>query len=488
MGTDDMSTAEDAKAFVTDYLARNAEALNQVIDALFWYGEPAMQEERSAALLTKTLEDAGFEVERGISGFPTGFMATFGSGKPVAAVHTEYDAAPNNSQAPGAAEKTEIVPGGPGHCEGHNVNGAVMVASAVALSRAMTQHGIPGTLKVFGAPAEELVLARPYYVRDGYFDDVDVAFHPHLWDRFFTEYGVLQRAVVSAEFIFHGETAHAAMSPWKARNALDAALLMDSGMAQYREHLSPGMNMHRVITDGGDQPNVIPARAAIWWFFRDPTAEGAQALYQQARKVAEGAAMMTNTELEVVIKTAVWPVRGNETLAHALQRNIESVGMPGWSNAEHDLANRLQAANGAEQEGLKTNFETLDGPSPSIPAANDCGDVSWKVPMGRLWYPANVPGVTFHHWSAGSALATSIAHKGGLAGAQALARTLIDCLTDPNLIAEAKRTFADETKGIDYAPMIPAENTPPLEVNRELMETYRPAMEAHYVEPTTAFE
>jgi aminobenzoyl-glutamate utilization protein B len=478
----------EAKSFVTDYLGRNAEALNQIIDALFWYGEPAMQEVRSAALLTKTLEDAGFKVERGISGFPTGFVATFGSGKPVVAVHTEYDAAPNNSQAPGVPEKKEIVEGGPGHCEGHNVNGAVMVATAVAVSRAMTRFGIKGTLKVFGAPAEELVLARPYYVRDGYFDDVDVAFHPHLWDRFFTEYGVLQRAVVSAEFIYRGETAHAAMSPWKGRDALDGVVLMDSGMAQYREHLRPGMNMHRVITDGGTQPNVIPSRAAIWWFFRDHTAEGAKELFEHAKKVAEGAALMTKTELEVVIKTAVWPVRANQTLALALQRNIEAVGMPTWSNAEHDLAIRLQRANGAEEEGLKANFETLDGPSPSIPAANDCGDVSWKVPMGRLWYPSNVPGVTFHHWSAGTALATSIAHKGGLVGAKALSATLIDCLTDPELISTAKRTFAEETKGVTYAPMIPAENTPPLDINAELMERVRPAMEKHYVEPTTAFE
>ncbi|MBT6095521.1 MAG: amidohydrolase [Rhodospirillaceae bacterium] len=478
----------DAKAFVDEYLGRNTDALNDVIDALFWYGEPAMQEVRSAALLTKILEDGGFTVERGISGFPTGFMATFGSGGPVVAVHAEYDGAPDNSQLPGVSEHKAIIPGAPGHCEGHNVNAAVMVAAARAVSRAMRDHGIKGTLKIFGAPAEELVLARPYYVRDGYFDDVDVAFHPHLLERFSTEYGVLQRAVVSAEFVFHGETAHAAMSPWKGRNALDAALLMDSGMAQYREHLSPGMNMHRVVTDGGNQPNVIPARAAIWWFFRDHTAEGAKGLFERARKVAEGAALMTNTELEVVVKTAVWPVRGNEALAHALQRNIETVGMPAWSNAEHDLANRLQAANGAIEEGLRTAVDTLDGPSESIPAANDCGDVSWKVPMGRLWFPANVPGVTFHHWSAGAALATSIAHKGGLVGARALAATLVDCFTDPAIIADAKATFADETKGTDYAPMIPDTNTPPLDTNRQLMEKFRPSMEARYVEPRHWFE
>ena len=134
--------------------------------------------------------------------------------------------------------------------------------------------------------------------------------------------------------------AHAAMSPWKGRDALDAVVLMDSGMAQYREHLAPGMNMHRVITDGGVQPNVIPSRAAIWWFFRNATAEGAKSLYEQALKVAEGAAMMTNTELSVEIKTAVWPVRGNQVLAEALQRGIEATGMPDWDEGEHQLSPR----------------------------------------------------------------------------------------------------------------------------------------------------
>ena len=468
------------KQFVLDYVAENADALAGVCDSLFWFGEPAMQEERSAELLSGILEDGGFSVERGISGFPTGFMATYGEGEPVIAVHTEYDAAPNNSQQPGVGEHAAIVEGAPGHCEGHNVNGAVMISAVMAARRAMEAHGIKGTLKVFGAPAEELILARPYYVRDGYFDDVDVAFHPHLWDRFFTEYGVLQRAVVSAEFVFHGETAHAAMSPWDARDALDGVMLMDSGMAQYREHLHPGMGMQRVITDGGDQPNVIPSRAAIWWFFRDTTAEGAQKLFEHAKQVAEGAALMTKTELEFVIKTAVWPVRGNETLAHTLQRNIELVGMPEWEETDQEMARDIQTGAGIEAQGLTTEITPLEGPSASIPAANDCGDVSWKVPMGRLWFPSNIPGVTFHHWSAGAALATDIAHKGGVAGAGALAATLMDCFTDPSVVSEAKTSFAKETEGVDYAPMIPPENTPPLETNRAIMEKFRPLMEPHY--------
>jgi len=255
---------------------------------------------------------------------------------------------------------------------------------------------------------------------------------------------------------------------------------MDSGMAQYREHLHPGMGMQRVITDGGDQPNVIPSRAAIWWFFRDTTAEGAQKLFEHAKQVAEGAALMTKTELEVVIKTAVWPVRGNETLAHTLQRNIELVGMPEWEETDQEMARDIQTGAGIEAQGLTTEITPLEGPSASIPAANDCGDVSWKVPMGRLWFPSNIPGVTFHHWSAGAALATDIAHKGGVAGAGALAATLMDCFTDPSVVSEAKTSFAKETEGVDYAPMIPPENTPPLETNRAIMEKFRPLMEPHY--------
>ena len=181
-------------------------------------------------------------------------------------------------------------------------------------------------------------------------------------------------------------------------------------------------------------------------------------------------------------------MRGNQALAEALQSNIDVIGMPAWNEDEHDLARNLQAANNADEIGLKTEADTLDGPSESIAAANDCGDVSWKVPMGRLWFPANIPGVTFHHWSAGSALATSIAHKGGLVGARTLTATLVDCLTDENLIADAKSTFANETAGVDYAPMIPDSNSPPLEANRELMKKFRPEMERYYIEPKHCFQ
>jgi len=478
---------EAVRGYVIEHVERNRQAVTDLSDAIFWFAEPGLQEHETSALMCSLLEEAGFAVQRGISGFPTAFLATAGSGGPVVAMHTEYDANPDNSQAPGVAEKREIVPGAPGHCEGHNANASAMVAAAIAVKSAMEQFQLPGTLKVFGAPAEELLLSRPYFVRDGWFDDVDVAFHDHIWGEFSTEYGQIQIASISAEFTFHGETAHAGLAPWKGRDALDAVVLMDMGLAQFREHMEPTMRAHRAITDGGVQPNVIPARASVWWYFRDPSAEGAQRLFEQAKRIAEGAALMTRTEVEVNVKSAVWPVRGNRTLAQCVQRNIEHVGMPRWDEQEQSLARALQAAAGVPETGLRPELTPLTGPAKMIMASNDCGDVSWKVPMARLWFPGNVPGITYHHWSAGSALATSIAHKGAVAGAKALAASVADCFVDPAIVDEAKRTFAEETAGTQYVPMLPADQAPPVGANEELMKRFRPLLEKHYRERRPVF-
>lgn len=476
-----------ARSHAIAHVARNAQALSDLSDAIFWFAEPGLQEHESAGLMCSLLEEAGFAVQRGISGFPTAFLASTGSGSPVVAMHTEYDANPDNSQAPGVAERREIVPGAPGHCEGHNANAAAMVAAAIAVRDTMQEHALPGTLKVFGAPAEELLLARPYFVRDGWFDDVDAAFHDHIWGEFASEYGQIQIASISAEFTFHGESAHAGLAPWKGRDALDAVVLMDMGLAQFREHMEPTMRAHRVITHGGTQPNVIPARASVWWYFRDPSADGARRLFEQATRIAEGAALMTSTTMQVQIKSAVWPVRGNQTLAECVQRNIERVGMPRWDDDEQALARALQQAAGVPQSGLREAFTPLTGPAKMIMASNDCGDVSWKVPMARLWFPGNVPGITYHHWSAGAALATSIAHKGALAGAKALAASVVDCFADPSIVEQARHSFAQETAGTVYAPLLPPEQQPQTQANEELMQHYRPLLAAHYTNKRPVF-
>jgi aminobenzoyl-glutamate utilization protein B len=475
------------KQAVFDYLDSNAGAFAGLGDSIFYFAELGMQEFETVDLMTGLLADGGFSIEREISGFPTSFIATYGSGSPVIAIHTEYDANPKNSQQSGVPEQSEIEPGAPGHCEGHNVNAAVMVSAALSLKKVIDASGLTGTIRIIGAPAEEQLLSRPYFVRDGHFDDVDVAFHDHVDSEFKSDYGVMQTAVVSAEFIFHGEPAHAAKAPWLGRDALDAVVLMDTGMAQYREHMEPTMTAHRVITDGGDQPNVIPSRAAVWWYFRGPTADIARRLFEQGKKIAEGAALMTNTELEVDVRSAVWPVRANQTLAEIIQRNSELIGMPEWDETEQQLAKSVQEKAGVDAVGLKPATTPLKGPSAQIAASNDCGDVSWVVPMGRVRFPANIPGIGYHHWAAGVTLATSIAHKGGLVGAKALAASVIDLLLDPSLVDAAKETFKDEIGDVVYESLLPADQKPPLELNRSIMETFRPAMRKHYVKDAPEF-
>jgi aminobenzoyl-glutamate utilization protein B len=481
------AAASIEKAFCFDYLERNARAIATLNDSIFYFGELGMQETETCGLMCELLQTAGFSVERGISGFASGFCATYGSGSPVIAIHSEYDANPDNSQASGVAEQRPIVEGAPGHCEGHNANGAVLVASALAAKAAIDHFGLAGTLKVFGAPAEEQLISRPYYVRDGWFDDVDVAFADHIGPGHSVGYGLIQSALISATFTFHGEAAHAAVVPWKGRDALDGVVLMDMGLAQYREHMMPTMRAQRVITDGGNQPNVVPRTAAVWWMFRDSTADGVLALFEHAKRIAEGAALMTNTSVETEVISAVWPVRGNRTLAELFQREIERVGSPEWTGEEDGLARAVQAKAKMPIRGLKRTIDPLIGPAVQNPAANDAGDVSWKVPMVKYYFPGSIPHINFHHWAAGVPLATSIAHKGALAGAKVMSAAIVECLKNPAIVADAKRTFKEELDGVAYRPLLPHHQKPPVDLNRAMMETYRPLMAKHYLKEKPVF-
>jgi len=474
------------KKFVFDTVERNGEAIARLSDSIFYFAELGMQEFETSGLMMELLEKAGFSIERNLSGMPTGFVATYGSGKPVIALHTEFDATPACSQQAGVIEPTPIVDGAPGHTEGHNVNGAVMIGAAVAIKQAMDRFGLKGTLKVFGAPGEEQLVSRPYFVRDGYFKDVDVALHDHIGTGFGTVFGLRQYALISAEFTFKGQSAHAATAPWNAKDALDAVVLMDIGWDKLREHLEPTQRSHRVITNGGDQPNVIPNKAAIWWFFREATAEKTRALFEKAKRIAEGAAIMTDTTYSVNVLSAVWPTRANRTLAEVIQANVEQIGMPQWAEGEQKLVCDLQAKINKKAAGMPTQIMPLKECVQSV-SANDSGEVSWVVPTGLITFPSNIPGVSYHHWSAGVSLATTIAHKGAVAGAKAMAASALDLFMDPKLIAQAKETFKAEIGDTEYRPLLPPDQKPPLALNRDLMERHRPAMRAHYLKEKPEF-
>jgi len=197
--------------------------------------------------------------------------------------------------------------------------------------------------------------------------------------------------------------------------------------------------------------------------------------------------LMTNTTVESEVISAVWPVRGNRTLAELFQREIEAHGPPDWTQAEDDLARAVQGKVNVPAEGLKRSIDPLKGPAVQKAAANDAGDISWKVPMVKFYFPGSIPGVNFHHWAAGVPLATSIAHKGALAGAKVMAAAIVECLKDPAVVAEAKRTFKEEIAGVVYAPLLPAEQKPPVDLNRAMMEKYRPLMAKHYLQVKPEF-
>ena len=472
---------------VFQVVERNREAIALVGDNIYYFAELGMQEIESSRLMTEILEEAGFTVERGLSGMSPAFLATYGSGKPVIAIHTEFDSTPGNSQTPLITDHTPLVEGAPGHAEGHNVNAAVMIGAAFAVKTVLEEYQLEGTLKIFGAPAEEQLISRPYFVRDGYFDDVDIVFHPHIGSDFQTHYGLRQYALISAKFHFQGESAHSAVSPWKGRDALDAAELMDLGFDKFREHLEPTQRSHRVITSGGVQPNVIPDTATIWWFFRESTAEKVSAIFERAREIAQGAALMTQTTFSVEIMSAVWPSRANQTAAEVIQKNIELVGMPEWSQQEQTLARELQTKREVNPVGLVTRISPLSGPSRQGTSANDSGDLTWLVPTGRLTFPSNIPGIAAHHWAAGVAPATSLAHKGAVAGAKVLAASVMDFFTDAQLLSEAKATFKEEIAGIEFKSLLPADQQPPLDLNQEIMDRFRPLMRKDYLDQKPVF-
>jgi aminobenzoyl-glutamate utilization protein B len=461
----------------------------EIVDSLFSFSELAFQEFETQRYLTALLERNGFTIERGVSGIPSSWWATWGSGSPVIALGSDVDGIPQASQRPGVAYRDPLVEGAPGHGEGHNSGQAVNIVAALAVKQIMQRERLPGTLVIWPGVAEELLAAKAWFVRDGRFDGVDAVLFTHVGSRFGTAWGRIDgTGLVSAEFTFEGTAAHSAVMPWRGRSALDAVELMKIGWNFRREHLSPTQRSHYVIVDGGDQPNVVPPTATVWYFIREIDAAGIRQNFATLQRIAEGAALMTDTTLRPRrIIGAAWPRHFNRPLALALQANIEAVGMPDWSEADQTFARALQRMLGVEERGLATEIVPAAEPSrePVSGGSDDIGDVSWVAPTGFLSYPSNVPGMTAHHWSSAMAMATPIAHQGATAGAKVIAATLLDLLLDRGLLANAERYFRDEQLGgAGYEPFISFEDAPPIEKNFDIMAEYSERLRPLYYDPT----
>jgi aminobenzoyl-glutamate utilization protein B len=318
---------------------------------------------------------------------------------------------------------------------------------------------------------------------------VDAVVFTHVSSGFGVSWGqVGGTGLVSVEFVFTGEAAHSAGAPWRGRSALDAAMLMDIGWNFRREHLRPDQRSHSVISDGGDQPNVVPSRAAIWYYIRELDYPEIRHNFDIAIRMAEGAALMTDTRMEYRILGTAWPRHFNRPIAEAMDRHIQAVGLPVWSDEDQLLARAVQREVGsADTSGLAMKLDELTGP-PTVRqsgGSDDIGDVSWVVPTVTLRFPSNIPGLPGHHWSNAISMATPIAHKGATAGAQVLARAALEMFLNPPLLEDAWRYLREvQTADMQYTPFIGPDDPPAIWLNRETMAEFRPLLEPFYFDET----
>jgi aminobenzoyl-glutamate utilization protein B len=477
----------DEKQYVLDWLSRPevVERFGGISDSIWSYAELGLQEHKSSALLTKTLEEAGFKVERGLAGMPTCFVASYGSGKPVVGILGEYDALPMLSQKGRVTHQEAVVAGAPGHGCGHNLMGTAVTAAAIAVKRSMDAHGISGTIKVFGSPAEEMLISRPYMVRAGLFKDVDVVINNHTSSGFSTGYGISGSALYSVIYTFEGKTAHSGGSPWSGRSALDAVEIMNVATNYLREHLHFTYRMHYIILEGGEAPNVVPDRARVWYFLRN-TDQKLEQMYERVLDCAKGAALATGTKLaDVRVLAAIHQSHHNKALAELMMKNIELVGMPDWSDEEHEFAKALQRELGSKETGMPTQIGKLKGPAAVFTggASSDHGDVTLIAPTATIRFPGIAGGTRGHHWSTVTCGFGSTAWKGLNAGAKAMAASAMDLLTAPEKLKAIRAEFEEYVKDHPYKSFLPDDAEPPVEINEKLMNQYRPLMEAFYTEP-----
>jgi aminobenzoyl-glutamate utilization protein B len=481
-------TREFKRQVVDDVEAmkKRAQVMN---DMVFSFGELGFQEFETSRYLTEILEKEGFTVERGIAGIPTAWLASWGSGKPVIALGSDIDCIPKASQKPGIAHHDPLVDGAPGHGEGHNSGQALNITAALAVKRLMEKTKLPGTIKLWPGVAEELLATKAYLVRAGCFKNVDVVLFTHVGDNFAVSWGTGNATgMVSVEYTFHGESAHAGSAPWRGRSALDAVELMNIGWNYRREHLRPQQRSHYVITAGGDQPNVVPSSASVWYYFRELDYEHINELREIGDTIARGAAVMTNTTVTSRVLGSAWPLHFNKPVAEAMYENIKLVGLPQWSGADQALAKAVQRELKMPESGLAAKLKPLEGPVSddrrTDGGSDDIGDVSWTVPTVTLQYPSNLPNLPGHHWSNAIAMATPIAHKGVTAGAKVLAMSMVDLLTQPALVQQAWDYFRNvQTKETRYQPLISDRDVPAIGFNKKRMEEYRPQMQKFYYNP-----
>jgi aminobenzoyl-glutamate utilization protein B len=489
------------KADLTGQIDAMKKQAQVMVDSVFSFGELGFQEFETTKYLTGILEKEGFKIERNVAGIPTAFVASWGEGKPVISLGSDIDDIPQASQKPGVAYHAPMIEGAPGHGEGHNSGMPLNIIAALAVKRVMEREHLKGTIRLWPGVAEEDLGTKAYYVRAGVFKDVDVVLFCHVGANMAVTIGpTTSDGLISLEYMFKGESAHAAGAPWRGRSALDAVELMDVGWNFRREHLRLATRVHYVITNGGDQPNVVPPNATAWYFLREADYDHIMNLKNIGENMAKAAALMTDTTYTTRILGTAWPGHFNVPIAEDMYENIKKVGLPEWSADDQTLAKALQKELKVPERGLATKIPELRRPRPATAAADegdgggvgptgggsdDIGDVSWAVPTVTLNYPSNIPGGPGHNWANGISMATPIAHKGVVAGAKVQAMTMLDILLHPELVQKAWDYYNNvQTKNEKYQSLLSPDDKPAIWLNQKTMEIYRPQMKALYYDPS----
>ncbi len=462
------------------WIDENREEFTEVSDKVWEYAELGLVEHKSAQLHVDTLRGHGFKVEHGVAGMPTAFVATWGEGKPVIGFMGEYDALPGISNKP-VPHKEWLIEDGPGHGCGHNVHGTSGFMAAIATKQVMEEEKLPGTIKAYGCPAEENYDGKVYMVRAGLFDDVDACLSHH--PSGFNVAGLSSsNAMNSVKYEYHGKTAHAAGSPEQGRSALDAIELMNIGVNYLREHVVQEARIHYIVEEGGGQPNVVPDYARSWYYIRAPERSQVQQIYERINKIAEGAAMMTETELKIDLLSAVYNKIPNKTLSETVTANMREIGHPGWTKEELEFAaeiaetintedkmNSLRKSKVPDPEkyrDINLVSEVLDAwdDGQVSKGSTDVSDVSWICPTMEFRTSCNILGSPGHDWRFTAVSGMSIGHKSLIYAAKTMTASALDLFTDPELVEKAKKEHKERLAGRKYTAHMPDDNMPPLEI------------------------
>lgn len=449
-----------------------APGLEQASLEVWKWAELALGEARSSALLADLAERAGMTVERGISGMPTAFLASAGSGRPVIAFLAEYDALPGLSQTV-AGRREPRVDGEPGHGCGHNLFGAASLGAALAVKRAMEEHAMPGTVRLYGTPAEEHGLGKVFMVKDGLFDDVDVVLSWHPADK---NQVSLQpsKALRSFEVTFHGRSAHASGAPWEGVSALDAVEAFTTGVNLLREHMPETARIHYVIVDGGGAPNVVPDHAKVWAFVRGKDWREQDKVFQHVRRIVEGADLMAWGEehgseaagfrpAEIKVFTGLYEYNVNLAGLRAYQRNLERLGPPPFTEDDQTLARQIQKGFGVPEKGMSTEIVPLDpNRSGEFGGSTDVANISWTVPTIGMRVATWPEGVPAHSWASTAASGSKAAQRAMVVAAKVMATTGLDVLNDEALRREIRAEFDRSRVGFDYESPVGPDDVPSL--------------------------